>query len=142
MQITFDLPHVFQQDSPPVENAEALRASLDYLIALNRAYLRTHPDTPTLYRSGVRYGRTQVWDSIPALYMRRYGDCKSLACALIAERRAQGLKASPVFRFIPKANGGPDFHILVQTPNGFEDPSKVLGMGQNENAYFRADSKL
>lgn len=137
MQITFDLPHVFHPGSPSVENAEALRASLDYLIALNQAYLRSHA-VPKLYRAGVRYARTQVWDTIPALYARSYGDCKSLACALIAEYRAEGKNAEPAFRWIKNGSGGMDFHILVQTDEGYEDPSKVLGMGTNENAHFRA----
>jgi hypothetical protein len=138
MQITFDMPHVFSSRSNSEENAYALRALLDCLIALNMAFLRTHRVLP-LYQSGVRYDRTTVWDTIPALYARRYGDCKSLSAALIAEYRTHGMKASPVFRFNPRndGSGALDFHILVQLGDGsFEDPSKRLGMGQNENAWF------
>lgn len=127
--------HVFFPGANPVENAQALRILLDCLINLNRAFLRKHA-APALYRSGVRYGRTRLWEPIPALYSRQYGDCKSLTAALIAERREQGEEADPVFRFNPKPNGTNDFHILVHTPKGFEDPSKVLGMGSNENAHF------
>jgi hypothetical protein len=31
---------------------------------------------------------------------------------------------------------GQQYHILVQTVGGWEDPSRALGMGRNENAYF------
>ena len=138
MQITYNLPHVFFQGASQVENAQVLRILLDTLINLNLAYLRNH-SVPGLYQSGVVYGRTQIWEPIPALYQRGYGDCKSLTGALIAEYRRQGIACEPVFRWIPsKARpGSTDYHILVQTAKGFEDPSKVLGMGQNENVHFR-----
>jgi hypothetical protein len=136
MHITFNMPHVFSSDSNPVENARALRASLDYLIALNLAYLE-HNRAPSLYGAGVVYGRTTIWDTIPALYARGFGDCKSLSAALIAEYRRSGTTANPVFRMVKKPDGTTDFHILVQTARGFEDPSKVLGMGKNENAPFQ-----
>jgi len=137
MQITLDLPHVFFPGSHSEDNAYALRALLECLININRAYLRNHA-VPALYRSGVVYGRTQIWDSIPALYKKGYGDCKSLTAALIAEYRNQGIECKPVFRWRNResAPGVRDFHILVHTAKGFEDPSKVLGMGKNENEPF------
>lgn len=136
-QVTFDLPDLFIPGSNPVDNAKALQILLHCLCAIDACYLHFHPVTPTLYQSGVIYDRTTVWDSIPALYARGYGDCKSLTCALIAEYTVQGIQALPVFRFITSKDGQNFYHILVQTPKGFEDPSKVLGMGQNENAYFK-----
>ena len=134
MIIPIGLPHVFFPGSDPAENAEVLKATLEYLIAVNRYFLRHHPETPSLYESGVVYGRTVVWDSIPAVIERRFGDCKSLTAWLIAERRNRGLECMPVFRWIGKPGRGMQFHILVQTPDGFEDPSKFLGMGSNEVA--------
>lgn len=136
MQITFDLPHVFYPGSSSREDAEVLRAMLDMLVRVNLSYLRRHPATPPLYRAGVTYGRTEVWDSIPALYARRYGDCKSLSAARIAELTIKGVQCQPNFRFAPRPNGAKDFHILVQSYTGFEDPSRKLGMGKNELAYF------
>jgi hypothetical protein len=136
VKITFDLPHVFYPGASPVGNAMALRALLNCLIEINSAYLRDHT-VKSLYNSGVVYGRTQIWDTIPALYQRGYGDCKSLTAALVAERRKQGLQAVPVFRFKQRTDGNTDFHILVRTPSGFEDPSKVMGMGKDENAWFK-----
>jgi len=144
MQITFELPHVFSPSASAEENAYALRALLDCLINLNVAYLRSMVRkgvaVPPLYQSGVVYGRTTVWDTLPALYLRRYGDCKSLSAALIAQYRMRGIKADPVFRFNPRKDGSKalDFHILVQLGNGtYEDPSKRLGMGTNELAWFQ-----
>lgn len=138
-QWTFNVP-AFQERSTALDNAEAMNALLRCLTAINQTYLVVRAgQVPKLYDSGVIYDRTVVWDSIPALYARRYGDCKSLTCALVAEYTVQGIPAKPVFRFLPREMSptqGDVFHILVQTPNGFEDPSKVLGMERNENSYF------
>jgi hypothetical protein len=141
MQITFDLSHVFHPNSSRVEDAEVLRFLLDTLIRINVAYLRHHPNTRPLFKSGVVYDRTDVWDSLPALYARGYGDCKSLTAARVAELHVAGVKALPTFRwkFRDDTNVGSspkDYHILVQTLSGYEDPSKILGMGKDENAYF------
>lgn len=137
MEITFNLPHVFNPKASSVDNAYALRALLDCMIELNLAYLQSH-SVPALYQAGVRYGRTKIWEPIPALYARRYGDCKSLATAKIAQLRMAGVECEPVFRWIkpdgPK--GATDFHILVQTRTKYLDPSKRLGMGKNENDKF------
>lgn len=134
MQITFNLPHVFHSGSTPDANAPVLQALLEALIAVNMAYLARAPHHKPLYQSGVVYGRTYWWEPIPALYERGFGDCKSLAAALIAEYRTKNQYAIPVYRWVRKPNGTTDFHILVQTARGFEDPSKMLGMGANENA--------
>jgi hypothetical protein len=129
--------HWFQPDTSPVENAHALRALLDCLIAVNQSYLRFHPSTPDLYKSGVVYERVTEWLPIPALYRLGVGDCKSLACALIAQYRAAGIACDPSFRWIERPHSDEmvrDFHILVEIAPGmkFEDPSKILGMGANE----------
>jgi len=130
MVIVFDLPHVFNPSAQRGENARALRVLLECLIALNRAHLLNHAERP-LYRAGVVYGRTKEWQTIPALYKLGYGDCKSLTAALITEYREAGIPANPVFRWvINRKTGFRDFHILVQTDSGYEDPSKVLGMGR------------
>jgi len=140
MQITFNLPHVFYPGASSEDNARVLMILLDSLISINQAYLRNHA-AKDLYSSGVVYGRTQIWDTIPALYQRGYGDCKSLTAAYIAQQRRKGIECEPVFRWKrvgphSKRAGNTDYHILVQTEKGFEDPSKVLGMGANENAWF------
>jgi hypothetical protein len=137
-QVTFDLPSVFQSDSNPVDNAKALQSLLHCLCDIDEEFLKHRWGTvPLLYDSGVIYDRTQVWDSTPALYARGYGDCKSLACARVAELRVMGEFAIPVFRWLADGDGQTNYHILNQTDYEFEDPSKVCGMGQNENAYFK-----
>lgn len=141
MQIIFNLPQVFGEGSDRAENSLVLKQLLDTLISINIVYLKNQQlakrAVPPLYRSGVRYGRTIWWEPIPALYARRFGDCKSLTAALIAEYRLRGIPAEPVHRWITSPTGATFYHILVQTDKGFEDPSKVLGMGKDENAYFK-----
>lgn len=160
MHITFNVPHVFNVRASDVDNARALEAFLGCLVNLNIKHLQLHPEHE-LYKSGTRYGRTKLWEPIPALYKRKLGDCKSLTAARIAELRLKGIKCMPVFRFHPRGNGMKDFHILVMFPTYnealkahaygadiqrtdlgayFEDPSKKLGMGTNEVAKFYVDT--
>lgn len=139
MQIEFNLPHVFGRNSSDVDNARALRALLDCMVELNLAYIEMHP-TKALYASGVRYGRTRIWETIPALYARGVGDCKSLAAARVAELRLQGIPCRIAFRFNPRGDGNKDFHILLQTPKGWEDPSKKLGMLEKDVNRFYVDT--
>ena len=93
-------------------------------------FLRKHPEVPSLYASGVLYERTKNWMTIGTMLRTGYGDCKSLAAALIAERMVhEGIRCRPVFRDIVRKDGMRDFHILVKTDAGvYEDPSKVCGM--------------
>lgn len=134
--VVWHLPHVFVRKGNKDSNAYALNCLLECLIELNLSYLKYggNYSIPTLYDSSVYYKRTQIWDTIPALYKLGYGDCKSLSAALIAQYRWQGIECAPVFRFVERADGTEslDFHILVQTATGFEDPSKIKGMGANE----------
>lgn len=132
MEITISVPHVFHPKASQAEDATALMLLLECLIGLNRAYLRDHP-TKGLYRSGVVYGRTEEWDSIPAVKRRGFADCKSLSAWRIAELREQGVECRPVFRWVRRRNGSKGFHILVAAVRTgrtvWEDPSKTLGMG-------------
>ncbi|HEY5086357.1 MAG TPA: hypothetical protein VII66_03275 [Gemmatimonadaceae bacterium] len=129
MRICFDLGGVFYPGASDEDNALALQALLEALIAINRVYLRRYKSTRKLYEAGVRYARTQVWDSIPDLVTRRFGDCKSLSAMYVAERREAGHQSRPVFRFATNPQTGhKDFHILVQEGRHFEDPSRKLGM--------------
>lgn len=138
MRICLDLGGVFYPGASDEDNALALQQLLEALIGINRIYLRRHPRTPKLYSAGLRYARTQVWDSIPDLLQRRYGDCKSFTAMRVAELREskEDSGAKPVFRFAvnPNAGGRKDFHILVQRSRGskthYEDPSAILGMAQ------------
>lgn len=136
MIIPISLEHVFVPGANPVDNARSLRNLLEYMVKENMDWLQGHPETPSLYRSGTTYARTVVWEPIPSLYKRRLGDCKSLATALCADYRMQGIPCRPVFRFITNPDETTDYHILVQTVTGWEDPSKILGMGHHADRYF------
>lgn len=136
MIVPFGISFAFNADSPPLVNARVLSVLLENLIALDRVYIRCMKEVghavPELHRSGVVYGRTQVWDTIPDVMLRRYGDCKSLSAWYIAELREKGQQAKAVFRWIVNpTNGQRDFHILVQTAKGWSDPSKDLGMNSS-----------
>jgi hypothetical protein len=136
--VVWHIPNYFNRDTSFEDNSFALRTLLDCLIDLNLSYLKFGGKSiiPKLYDSPVYYKRTQIWDTIPGLYQRGYGDCKSLTAALIAQYTKQGIECTPAFRFVPRrdSSGSLDFHILVQTAEGFEDPSKVKGMGKDEVA--------
>jgi hypothetical protein len=139
-QITFFLPDAFRPDSTSLANAKALRTLLRCLSSIDLLYLKFRQGAVVpLYMHPVYYDRTIVWDSTPALYARGHGDCKTLACTQEAEYQYQGIPCETVFRFDPPTKDKPVmlYHILLQTPMGqtvFEDPSKVKGMGANENA--------
>jgi hypothetical protein len=142
MIVPFGISFAFYPGSDKEANAESLQVLLEALIALDLVYLRSAAKkglvVPRLYQSGVRYGRTQSWDTIPDLYLKGRGDCKSLTAAFIAQERFEGRQAIPVFRYDYRKNGGLDYHILVMTdgtisfagehPQTMHDPSKVLGM--------------
>lgn len=138
--IGIHLEDSFGPDATQVESSRSLRNLLEYMVRENMDKRRSHPEFSSLYRSGVIYARTTWWEPIPALYKRGRGDCKSLATALVAEYRLAGVWAMPVHRWVrnPK-DGETDYHILVQTESGWEDPSRVLGMGYHENARFYGD---
>lgn len=63
-------------------------------------------------------------------------NCEDLACWRAAELTVRGgVKATPTFRFKPRANGSMLYHIVVLLPDGsIEDPSKKLGMGRGQGA--------
>lgn len=140
MYITFNINDAFNSQSNDLTNSYVLRALLQCMVELNKAHLVLNPKTPLLYESGVKYARTTLWEPIPALYARGMGDCKSLATARVAELQLKGIPAEPFFRFYNRPDGNKDFHILVRRAKGWEDPSKVLGMGTNEFSKVFVDN--
>lgn len=139
--LPFNMTGLFSAGSSPDQNADALRVMLEALVAIDSIYLRYHPNTPLLASPefGVVYGRTNDWLNIPAMKERGHADCKSLTAMRVAQHRRAGRVAMPVFRFRQNRFGGTDYHILVQTGvNRFEDPSKELGMCDNEWSYFKS----
>jgi hypothetical protein len=142
MLISYNFNHVFYPGADKVMNQQTLREMIEFLVRVNLIYLTRAREfaiaVPSLYRSGVYYKRAGYWEPIPQLYQRGWGDCKSLASALIAEQRFAGIYSQPATRWVENADGTTDYHILVQLGNKFEDPSKRLGMGADEVAKFYA----
>lgn len=126
--VVFRIDRAFNTRSSDLQNTIALETLLATLCALNRIWLQCWPGTPPLSATGVYYERTTVWDTIPALLSRGYGDCKSLSAAEVAEFRECGIWCRPVFRF----QGPPSaimFHILIMFQDGaWKDPSAERGM--------------
>lgn len=125
--VVFKIDRAFSPRASKDANARALEVLLAALCALDRLWLASHRSVP-LYQTPVYYARTMVWDTIPALYGRGFGDCKSLSACRVAELRSQGIWCRPVFRF----QGTPSatmFHILLMFEDGsWECPSAALGM--------------
>jgi transglutaminase superfamily protein len=131
MRIPFDVAGVFYPGSSDEDDALALQALMEALVTIDRVYLRRFPQSPRLEQSGVRYARTNEWQSVPDLLHRGYGDCKSLTAMHVAELRNAGMKAKPVFRLaINPQTGRKEFHILTQAGAAFIDMSRRLGMEQ------------
>jgi hypothetical protein len=105
------------------------RCDVDYLLAYGNA-------VPRFYDAGLRYKSPEdacggdIWQDIPTLLGRRYGDCKDLSCFRAADLVVrQKVDARPIVkrRFYP--SGFALYHVVVLLPNGdIEDPSKILGM--------------
>jgi hypothetical protein len=61
------------------ESQAYLQILLHSLVVLDLAYLRFHPETPELYRSGIRYHREpqgyEQWLTAPCVVAQRWGDC-------------------------------------------------------------------
>lgn len=114
----------------PVKGQASIQVLLDTMTVLNGVFLRSHPDTPALYESGVRYQRErdrEEWRTVPVLLARRTGDCEDLACWRAAELRVAGIDArAVVYKAAPRL-----WHVVVKLPDGStEDPSRELGMGR------------
>ena len=126
--VVFTIDRAFGRRSSNLVNAAALETLLACLTQLNTIWLHFHPNHVELYQSPVYYKRTLIWDTIPALYARGFGDCKSLTACLVAELRRKGIWCRPVFRHAATVNSTM-FHILVMLHDGsWDDPSKVKGM--------------
>lgn len=126
--VVFGIEGAFAPHVSGRKNAKALETLLACLCELNRIWLKYHPNTMGLYDTPVYYDRTLVWDTIPALYRRGFGDCKSLSAARVAQLRAAGIWCTPVFRFKARPHSTL-YHILIMFQDGsWECPSALLGM--------------
>lgn len=115
--------------------AALCRNLLETLIGANRETLKTRPDIPPLYASGVRYRNEpfgcEWFDDILICLNRGWGDCDDLVAWRIAELREQG-ELAEIHMFWQPGIKNPRtrlFHVVVRRANGdIEDPSAILGM--------------
>ena len=117
---------------PPAISDQVVNGLLKVLYESDVAYLRAHPNTPPVYRSGVRYARERFerWRSIPVI-LEGDGtcDCEDLASWRAAELTVAGMPSVPFFVKQRASNGAMLYHIKVRRGDGvIEDPSRGLGM--------------
>lgn len=138
----------FQGVIVPSHAERSLKILLDCLTGINLSYLRDNPQTPELYKAGVRYqrevpeeyaffrgaewvkkGTGELFRDIPEVIAKGGGDCEDLVAWRVAELRYRGVQARPTFRWQELKGGRMLYHILVNHPDGgIEDPSRALGM--------------
>lgn len=121
---------IIEYNIPSPVDVRTLNIFVRALCAYNVLWLRTHPNAPNLYESGVRY-KTQPmgcehFAPIPLVLAAGSGDCDQLAPWRAAELRVRkGIKALPEV----KQMGPGLFHVFVRLPDrSVEDVSAHLGM--------------
>ena len=141
---------------PDAKQTNALRKMVfetmfEALTRINQAYLRTDPEAPLLYESGVRYrkdpirGKTgELWLDVPSILARGYDDCEGLSSYLAAEMRERApnsvsdrrIPGAMVWLYRPRPNL---WHAVVKDRETGEifDPSKRLGMGRGQQRRTR-----
>ena len=138
MQITLDLAlfkgkkaYIGNRGIGRPQSQKALLWLLESMINIARIELKENR-LPPLYKAGVIYVReetTEIWKDPITVYRDKEGDCEDLAIWRVAELRNNGKKARAYIRYrIHPQTGGYIYHVMVQRPNGLEDPSKILGM--------------
>lgn len=105
--------------------ASVVVALVEALATANSAFLHAHPDTPSLYRSGVRFDETASWLDVPALLARGGGDCKSLVAWRIAEARLAGKTAKVHVLLKEEDPLRIRMHLQVEVAGRIEDPSRT-----------------
>lgn len=144
-KITYEVD-IFNGSGDQVDSEIFIRDALSLLMQRDITFLKNHPNTPMLYRSGIRYHEEprgeENWRDIPTCLSegdRGNSDCEDLACWRAAEVNVRyGIRATPIFSHRTLSNGDVVYHIRVKYPNGhIEDPSRVLGMGQTSAPRYR-----
>ena len=139
--------YAFKSDADRDRSERASLRLLWALIDINMDWLEARPDTPWLYRSGLRYNGQayklgqEDWMDIPSALLTCHADqcgvgtdCKVLVCYRVAELRRNGIDARPWLlrqARMPLADGSISYgyHVVVRLPDGtLEDPSAILGM--------------
>jgi hypothetical protein len=113
---------------------EVLGILLRALTEIDAIFLRAHPETPRIYRSGVVYREEpsgmEDWQDIPTCLRLGKADCDDVSPWRAAEIQVrERTPAEPYFASAKRKGGGMLYHILVNAKGRPpEDPSYVLGM--------------
>lgn len=130
MRISF-LLDLFKSKAQEALSHKCLASLLQAVTMLDVLYLKTHPNTPKIYESGVRYREeptgAEDWQDVPTCLRRKFSDCDDLACWRAAELIVQGESAKPDFE-IQRMGERVLYHIVTRTARGTEDPSYIMGM--------------
>lgn len=112
----------------PLQGRVEVETALKLMTTINYIYKRAHPDEPSIYKAGLRYGLANktAWYTTPILHGKKIGDCKDFACDRTADLWIAGeMGAKPFLKFV----GNRQWHAQVERANGqIEDPSAKLGM--------------
>ena len=138
---TFDLASF--DTLSPTTGCELMAALTEALAIVDQAYILNRR-TPLLYQSGVRYelpklnrNGTQTWRDTPNVLQSGKGSCHELTAWRLAERRLYDgapVHAKCSAKFV---QGRLVFHLqLIDDYGGVEDPSAILGMGDNPWVSF------
>lgn len=122
----------FDENLHPEVMAYLITGWIEALAKTNYVFLQMYPDTVPLYQSGVYYreepfGQEDFFD-IPTVLEQGFADCEDLAAWRVAEYWSVGWPAQPIVTWDMFKNGDILFHVRVQSPDGLEDPSALLGM--------------
>lgn len=117
----------------PNPSVPMLRVLLGAFVRVNQIHLRAHPETPDLYKAGIRYQaeRGERWQTIPELLDTKLGDCEDLSAYRVAWLRNRGIPADILLSWNdrgPLGLGGRLYHVRVRVGEKIEDPSSLLGM--------------
>lgn len=113
-----------------MSNFEALRpivASFNDSLALaNLQWLKTHPETPSVYDSGIRYVEDKGqddWCDIPEVIRRGYGDCDDINAWRLGELLFRGIECKAGVD-VTRSENDVTYHTFVVYPDGStEDPA-------------------
>lgn len=122
----------------PRAGGECVRALVSALVTIDILYLREHPLTPPLIRSGVRYRRQKLgadrWIDIPRMLETKEGSCEDLVAWRCAELALVGETATPAvliqdMGMLPTGQPFVLYHVVTRRASGqLEDIAQAHGM--------------
>lgn len=114
--------------------ADVIAPIAEAVTRANVLTLQRYPELrrTSVYEAGIPYrsqpnGQNRFADML-AVIRQGHADCLPLSAWRAAELRTGGAEAYPIVSWERVPDGGLLFHVTVETPWGFEDPSRELGM--------------